>query len=142
MIEEIGIVASTEGPTAVVNVPKKSACDGCTAGTCTTGERSMEIVAFNKAGAQPGQRVKVVIQSYAYLKGTVIIYGIPALSLVLGAVVGKEVMPSFLPRMDPDLLSAIFGFGFLALAFIGVRKWANRKTVNTESRPVIDEILD
>jgi sigma-E factor negative regulatory protein RseC len=142
MIEEIGVVSSINGATAVVNVPKKSTCEGCTAGTCTTGEQSMEIVAVNKAGAQPGQRVKVVIQSYAYLKGTTIIYGIPALALVLGAVLGKEIMPVFLPWMDPDLLSAIFGFGLLALSFIGVKKWANRKTGKTESRPIIEEILD
>jgi sigma-E factor negative regulatory protein RseC len=142
MIEEIGIVSSIEGQTAVVNVPRKSTCEGCTAGTCTTGEQSMEIVAVNKAGAQPGQRVKIVIQSYAYLKGTMMIYGIPALALILGAVLGKEVIPLFLPLMDPDLLSAIFGFGLLALSFFGVKKWANRKTDKTESRPVIEEILD
>jgi len=142
MIEEIGIVSSTDGPTAVVNVPKKSTCDGCTAGTCTAGERSMEIVAENKAGAKPGQKVKVVVQSYVYLKGTAIIYGLPALALVMGAVLGKEVMSVFLPWIDADLVSAIFGFGFLALSFLGVKQWANRKSGKKESRPVIEEILD
>ena len=141
MIEEIGIVTSTEGTTAHVNVPKKSTCEGCTAGTCITGEQSMEIVAFNKAGAQSGQKVKVLIQSSAYLKGTMVIYGVPALALVLGAVFGKEFMPELFTGTDPDILSAIFGFGFLALSFVGVKIWSNLKADKTESGPVIEEIL-
>ena len=106
MIEEIGIVTSTEGRTAHVNVPKKSTCEGCTAGTCTTGEQSMEIIAFNKAGAETGQKVKVLIHSSAYMKGAIIVYGIPALALVAGAVFGKEFMPALFIGTDPDILSA------------------------------------
>ena len=141
MIEEIGIVTSTDGTTAHVNVPKKSTCEGCTAGTCIAGEQSMEIVAFNKAGAKSGQKVKVLIQSSVYLKGTIVIYGVPALALVLGAVFGKEFMPELFPGTDPDILSAIFGFGFLALSFVGVKIWSNLKADKTESGPVIEEIL-
>ena len=141
MIEEIGIVTSTEGRTARVNVPKKSTCEGCTAGTCTTGEQSMEIIAFNKAGAETGQKVKVLIHSSAYMKGTIIIYGIPALALVAGAVFGKEVMPELFIGTDPDILSAIFGFGFMGLSFVGVKIWSNLNVDKTESGPVIEEIL-
>lgn len=141
MIEEIGIVTSTDGTTAHVNVPKKTACEGCTAGTCTAGEQSMEIVAFNKAGAEAGQKVKVLIHSSTYMKGAMIIYGIPALALVLGAVFGKEFMPELLTGRDPDILSAIFGFSFLGLSFVGVKIWSNLKGDNTETRPVIEEIL-
>ena len=141
MIEEIGIVTSTDGTTAHVNVPKKTTCEGCTAGTCIAGEQSMEIVAFNKAGAKSGQKVKVLIQSSAYLKGTMVIYGVPALALVLGAVFGKEFMPELFTETDPDILSAIFGFGFMGLSFIGVKMWANVKAYKTESGPVVEEIL-
>ena len=141
MIEEIGIVTSTEGRTAHVNVPKKSTCEGCTAGTCTTGEQSMEIIAFNKARAETGQKVKVLIHSSAYMKGAIIIYGIPALALVAGAVFGKEFMPALFIGTDPDILSAIFGFGFMGLSFVGVKIWSNLKADKTESGPVIEEIL-
>ncbi len=142
MIEEIGIVTSTEGKTAHVNVPKKSTCEGCTAGTCITGDQSMEIIAFNKAGAKTGQKVRVLVQSSAYLKGTMIIYGIPALALISGAVFGKELMPQVFIGTDPDLLSAIFGFGFLGLSFVGVKIWSNHKADTIESGPVIEDILD
>lgn len=101
----------------------------------------MEIAAVNKAGAEVGQKVRVLIHSYAYMKGAMIIYGIPAIALVLGAVFGKEVMAEFFIGTDADILSAIFGFGFLLLSFVGVKIWANRKTAKTESSPVVEEIL-
>jgi sigma-E factor negative regulatory protein RseC len=142
MVEEVGVVISVDCPTARVNVPKKSACEGCTAGVCLTGEQSMEIVALNKAGAKAGQKVRVNIRANVYMTSAMIIYGIPALALVLGAVFGKEVMPGFFTGKDPDVLSAIFGFGFLGLSFVVVKLWANRKTGKTESGPVIEEILN
>lgn len=142
MIEEIGIVTSTEGTKAHVNVPKKSTCEGCTAGTCIAGEQSMEIIAFNRAGAKTGQKVKVLVHSSAYMKGTLIIYGIPALALVAGAVFGKEFMSGSFIGTDPDVLSAIFGFGFLGLSIIGVKIWSSLKADKTGSGPVIDEVLD
>lgn len=141
MIEEIGIVTSTEGRTAHVNVPKKSTCEGCKAGSCTAGEQSMEIIAFNKAGAETGQKVKVLIHSSAYVKGAIVIYGIPALALVAGAVFGKEFMPGLFIGTDPDILSAIFGFGFMGLSFVGVKIWSNLNADKTESDPVVEEIL-
>lgn len=141
MIEETGIVTSIDGITAHVNIPKKSTCQGCTAGTCIAGEQSMELIAFNKAGAEVGQKVRVLIHSYTYMKGTMIMYGLPALALVLGAVFGKEVMPQFLVGADSDILSAFFGFSFLGLSFIAVKIWSNLRTDKTESSPVVEEII-
>ncbi len=142
MIEEIGTVIGIEGRYARVSVPKKSTCEGCTAGTCSAGEQSMEIEALNKAGAAIGQRVKVMVHSYAYMKGSMIIYGIPALFLVAGAVFGKEIMPFFFPAMDADILSALFGFFFLLVSFILIKFWSLKKTEETTSTPVVEEILD
>ena len=142
MVEEIGVVTSVDGIKARVNVPKKSACEGCTAGVCMTGEQSMEIVALNKARAEVGQKVRVNVSSYVYMKSSMIIYGVPALALVLGAVFGKEVMSGSFVGTDPDVLSAIFGFAFLGLSFVVVKIWSNRKTSEAGSTPVIEEILD
>jgi sigma-E factor negative regulatory protein RseC len=101
----------------------------------------MEIEALNKAGAVEGQRVKVVVHAFAYTRGSAIIYGIPALLLVLGAVLGKEIMPRFLPSFDTDTLSAVFGFSFLLISFILVKFWADRQSKKSGSQPVIEEIL-
>lgn len=141
MIEEIGTVTSIHGLHAKVSIPKKSACEGCTSGACAMGDQSMEIEALNKAGAVEGQKVKVLVHTYAYMKGSMVIYGIPALFLVIGAVFGKEMMPPFFPSVDTDILSAIFGFSFLFVSFILIKFWAGSQGKKTESTPVIEEIL-
>lgn len=141
MTEEIGIVKGLDGKLAIVKVPKKSACEGCTMGTCKPDEQSMEIEAFNQVGAQIGQKVRVLIKPYAYMKGSMLIYGIPALALVFGAVVGKEIFSSYFPGTDPDILSAVFGFSALAASFLIVKIWISFAGRKIESKPVVEEIL-
>ncbi|MBI5847366.1 MAG: SoxR reducing system RseC family protein [Nitrospirae bacterium] len=141
MIEEIGTVLSVEGLHARVSVPKKSSCQGCSSGTCVAGDQSMEIEAINKAGAVVGQQVKVLVHTSAYMKGSMVIYGFPALMLVIGAVIGKEVMPRFFSSADADSLSAIFGFSFLVASFIFIKIWSAAQPGKTATSPVIEEIL-
>lgn len=142
MVEEIGVVKSVQGVTAMVLVPKKSACEGCTMGACKPEDQGMEIEAFNEAGAKVGQRVRVVVRAYTYMKGTMVVYGLPAVMLVAGAVFGKELMSRMLPGRDPDILSAIFGFAAFLLSFFIIKIWTDRASRKTESRPVIEEILN
>jgi sigma-E factor negative regulatory protein RseC len=141
-MEEIGIVKSTTEAFAKVSVPRKSVCEGCTAGTCKPDEQSMEIDALNKAGARPGQKVRVVIKSYTYLKGSILVYGIPAIALIAGAVIGKEIFSHEFKNMDPDILSAIFGFGLFLIAFLGIKIWSLTAEKKTETKPVVEEILE
>lgn len=142
MIEETGTIKSISGIMAVVSVPRKSACEGCSAGTCSPGDSSMEIEALNKARGHVGQRVRVSIRPSLYLKGSLMVYGIPAFALVAGAVIGKELLSRLFKGLDPDMLSAFSGFAALGLSFVGVKWWSSRASGTLESKPVITEILD
>jgi sigma-E factor negative regulatory protein RseC len=141
VIEEIGVVKSVEGVIALVDVPRKSACDGCTAGTCRPEEKFMEIEAFNQIGAMVGQKVRIAVKPYTYIKGSIIVYGLPAVGLVIGAVFGKELMSKIFAATDSDILSAIFGFGTFAVSFFLVKIWTNAVGKKVESKPIIEEIL-
>ena len=141
-MEEIGIVKSIEGPLSTVVVEKKSMCEHCTAGTCHITEGGAELEALNEAGAMVGQKVRVELRSSSYLKGSMMVYGLPALALVAGAIVGKEMVGSRLWGLDPDLVSAIFAFGAFALSFVLVKLWSMGAEKKTVYRPVIKEILD
>lgn len=141
-MEEVGIVTKVEGRFARVLVAKKgSVCDSCAMGTCSVSAHGSEMNALNLANAKEGQRVKVTLKAYTYLKGSVIVYGIPALCLILGAVVGKELSQKYFPSSDADIISAIFGFSGLALSFLMVRLWGSRAEKKLEYKPVIEEIL-
>jgi sigma-E factor negative regulatory protein RseC len=85
MIEEIGVVTKTEGVTAKVAVQKKGTCEGCAVkGVCETQGEGTEIEAFNPVNAKVGQTVKVSIKPQVYLRGTILVYGIPLVILLQG----------------------------------------------------------
>jgi sigma-E factor negative regulatory protein RseC len=141
-MEEVGIIASTDGLAAKVIVPKKTACEGCTAGTCKPQDKSMEIDALNPVKAAVGQKVRVVMKPYVYLKGSIIVYGIPAAALIIGAVAGREIFSAYVSYADPDTVSAITGLGLCVLSFIGIKLWSRTVENRTEYKPVIEEILE
>ncbi len=135
------MVKSVEGMIAKVVVERKSICDKCTEGKCLLTDGGAIIEAFNQVKAKEGQRVRVVFRPYSYLKGSVLIYGIPALMLIVGAIIGREVLSRFI-EMDADLLSAIGGFSLLIITFIIVRIITARVEKNIEYKPVIEEIIE
>ncbi len=141
-VEEVGLIKSIDGMLAIVCVPQKSACEGCTMGICRPENQFMEIEALNPVNAHVGQKVRIVMKPYTYLRGSVVVYGIPALALIIGAVIGKEVFSHFLQELDPDIVSAVFGFGAFIISFAVVKIWSSRISKKTETKPVIEEILD
>jgi sigma-E factor negative regulatory protein RseC len=117
-VEEVGFVKSIEGAFATVEVLKKSACEGCSLKICKPEQQFMELQALNSVHARVGQKVKVVLKSYTYLKSSMVVYGIPALALVGGAVIGKELFGQFFTGFDPDMVSAVSGFCAWMLSFL------------------------
>ena len=142
MIEEIGIVVKTEGDLARVTVQKRGACEGCTAkGACESTSEGMEIEALNPVHAKEGQTVKVLLQAETYLKGSMIIYGLPLVLFITGAIVGKNIGESYFLNTSSDIIAAIFGFGSLIGSLIAVKIWSGKLESRAEYKPYIDEIV-
>lgn len=139
-MEEIGIVRRIDGPRAFVVVERKSACDSCRAG-CKVTDGGAEIEAINEAKAAVGQTVRVAMKPYLYLKGSLLVYGLPALSLILGAIAGKEYLSGSFPGVEPDIISAVTGFGAFLLSFVIVKLWSGKAEKKAAYQPVIVDIL-
>jgi positive regulator of sigma E activity len=141
-VEATGVVRELQGAKAVVLVKRESACDSCASGSsCKGTKHGTEIEAFNPVGAAPGDMVKISFKAFTYLKGSILIYGVPAAALVIGAVAGKELMAGYWPSLDPDLASAITGFGFMGISLVFVRLLIKRFEKKKELVPVIEEII-
>lgn len=141
-MEELGIVKNIKGNMATVVVPKKSSCEDCAIGICKSVEQSMEIDALNQANAQIGQKVRVLIKPYSYIKGSLFIYGIPAVSFIIGIIIGQEIIGSRLHIFGTDTASAVFGFGALVLSFILIKLWSSRLNKKNNLMPVIEQIIE
>lgn len=141
-MEEIGVVKSINGATARVMVERKSACDHCEKDTCDITESGIETEAINSAGAAVGQRVRVVMKPYTYLKGALILYVLPVFALFSGAIFGKLYLPKVFNALNTDLLSALGGFFFFIISLLLVKALSMRMNKNTEYKSVIEEILE
>jgi sigma-E factor negative regulatory protein RseC len=141
-MEEIGIVSKVEGVHATVTVTKKSVCEHCTAGTCHLTEDGAVIEAVNDARAEVGQRVRVVLREHVYVKGSLMLWGLPALAIIVGAVAGKAYLSGFFPSVDPDGVSAVTAAVLFAVSLLVIKLWSKRAEKQTEYQPIVQEILE
>lgn len=138
--EKSGQVLSTHQNLARVKIKRTSSCATCScAGMCSPfGKDWMIIEAINLPGAREGQNVIVTYEMENELKASFILYIVPLISLILGAIMGAWLDP----LQNQDLSSVIGGFGLLALTYLTIRSYSQKKYRQEHKfNPVIREIL-
>lgn len=116
MATEEGIVTRVDGEVAEVRTVKSEACAACSAkGFCHDGGREMTVSVLNPVKARPGDRVRLEIATGAFVKVMFLLYIIPILALLAGALVGLA-----LSGDKAAALGALVGFA-LAVAFVRVK---------------------
>jgi sigma-E factor negative regulatory protein RseC len=141
-MEEVGIVTKIEGITAYITVERKSACEHCTAGTCKMSTNGANLEAINEAGAVVGQTVRVAIKDFTYMSGSLFFYGVPAMALMAGAILGLYVFSGMIPKADPEAVAAITSFVCLGLSLIIVKLWSRSAERKSVYQPVVVEVLE
>lgn len=142
-MEEIGVVKSIDGMTARVIVQRKnSCCESCEKPACDIPDTGIETEAINAAGAKVGQKVKIVMSAYSYLKGAMAIYVLPVFALIAGAIAGKVYLTPYFRTVDSDLVAAIGGFAALFASLIVIKIITARMSRKTEYKSVIKSIVE
>lgn len=140
MIEEFGtIIELKEGRIAVVQCVKNSSCQHCpSSGACNMGSdgESMAVEAYNKAGGQVNDRVKVVTSTKNFLQSSFLLYIVPIIGLLIGAGIGQSIGEGNPGMIDPSLLSALLGSLSLVLTFLAIRIFT-RKLKREKFMPTI-----
>jgi sigma-E factor negative regulatory protein RseC len=140
MIEDIGTVRKIDGDKAYVEVERTSACAQCGLQEIEDLAAGGKVVfeAFNMIKADMGDRVKVRVQSVAYMKASLFIYGIPVLFLISGAILGAYLAGR--SNKSVDTMSAFFGFLGLIVGIILLALF-RKKGKKVEYMPVIVEVI-
>ena len=124
MIEEHGtIVELKEDNIAVVECGRSSACDHCpSVDACKMGDEQevMLVEALNVAGGELNDRVKVVTTTHNFLMSSFMLYIIPVIALLVGAIVGQQIGESS-TSYDPSVIAALFGSLCLIVSFLLIR---------------------
>ncbi|EGV20311.1 SoxR reducing system RseC family protein [Thiocapsa marina] len=148
MIEEAGVVVSTEGRYALVRVERRTVCGGCAAqGACGTslierffGRSSTQVRALNQAQASVGERVMLGISERGLLSASFAVYFVPLVGLLGGAFAGEALLAGTAESAWTDaaaLLGAAFGF---ALALFWLRGYSARSRNRSEQHAVVCRI--
>jgi len=126
MIEESARVIDIEGTQLVLEAEIKTSCQSCSAQKgCGTsllsrhvGRKLSRFRIENTLNAKIGDEVIVGLSEQAMLRGSILVYLFPLLSMLLAAGVADAVLDQIPGR---DLLVALAGFAGLGLAVLALR---------------------
>lgn len=138
MIEENARVVRREGEYAWVETQRKSACGQCSArkgcGTSVLdkvlGRRRSVVRVLNPVDAGPGDEVVIGLGEGAFVRGSLVVYAPPLVTLLLGAIAGEWLGGS-------DALSVLGGLLGLAAGFAWVARFTRRIGNDRRYQPVI-----
>ncbi|MFO7706892.1 MAG: SoxR reducing system RseC family protein [Desulfobacterales bacterium] len=137
---EFGEIVSAEGRTAQVRMKRSSQCASCScSGLCNPfGKDWMMVAADNTLGATAGQKVRIIYRVEGEVKASLILYIVPVLALLFGALLGTAIDPF----NNTDLSAVVAGLSFVAVSFLLIRKYAAWKYGRKRSyHPSISEVL-
>ena len=145
MIEEYGSVIELRSKNvAVVLCQKSSFCENCAAeGICHVGDdnSSKTVEVHNHLAADIGDRVKIATTTRTFLQSSFLLYIVPLIFLVTGAVSGQLLGEYLDNGLDPNLLSALLGTSFMAGSFMIIR-FGSRALQKEAYMPRVVEIID
>jgi sigma-E factor negative regulatory protein RseC len=145
MAEQIGIVIAIEpGGWARVLTDRKGACGGCHTShgggcrSCLAGSK-FESRVTNSLGAKPGDIVKVSMRSRDFFKGAAMLYLLPVVALLVGALTGTWLAGLLgLPPTPGGILGAVIGLG---LAAIFLMRMDRTRIASSSLIPSVVEVL-
>lgn len=136
------MVEKIESGFAWVRARKKSACGSCTNKShCSriNGENQMLVKVANALNAKKGDSVEFQLNSSFLLKCTFIIYVVPTLGLLTGALAADPL--AHMIGMHPTMAMVVFTLaGFLG-AMVLSRLLIQRKTDDERFLPIIERIV-
>ena len=127
---------------AMVVTEKGDACNNCeSAQFChSLADCSrMETRVINRANARVGDRVTISLSSSSVFKSAMILYILPTLSLILGAIVGSG-LHNYL-GIDETGAAILFGFTGLILGFTIAGLISKRQTAGSKLTPIITRTI-
>jgi sigma-E factor negative regulatory protein RseC len=144
MMQEEGTVIELKGcHVAMVLCRKSTFCASCAAmGLCQLGDdgRSMLVESHNVLGAAIGDKVRLGCRPEQFLLASLLLYIVPLLALIGGAVLGEWLGTRYALQIDRNLLAAILGITFMVGSFFTIRI-GSRVIPRGTFMPEITEIL-
>lgn len=141
MIRESGIIERVSGRRAVVRIQKGGSCAACDNRTSChiDSDRPLFIEVDNEMGARAGDRVELSMPTASLLKLSFLVYMVPVLALVIGAILGAECAEPL--AISSTLASLMAGGTTLAVSFVFLKRLDRSVRRKPEYQPRLTKIL-
>jgi sigma-E factor negative regulatory protein RseC len=145
MIEQTAHVVALEGEFAWVQTARKNSCQHCHTHGCRNavlgrllGERTHRMRVLNHAAAEVGEKVLIGLREEALVRGSLAVYLVPLLGLLILAPVGEAIAAYW--EMGEGL-SVLSGLGGLAMGSLWVRAYSIKTQRDMRYQPIILHVL-
>ena len=138
MITENGIVTNANASVAWVKTTRSGACASCSSreGCGTAGDqKEMTVTVKNTINVEKGDHVVIGLETGPLLLLTFFLYVFPIILMIIGALIGNSLAPSF--QVNPSFASMISGFFFFGIAFYIIRKKNTSLSKKEEYKPFL-----
>lgn len=102
---------------------------------------TMQVEAVNRVGAGLNDQVKIVTSTKHFLQSSFLLYIVPIIGLLIGALLGQSLAEQMNLGIDPSLASAITAMLFLAVTFLAIKIGTSRLQSDA-FMPKIVEIIE
>ena len=128
---------------AVVKVRRAEACQACSAKSACTAlggkTQDMVLVVDNTLGAKPGDSVVLTLSEANFIKASAVLYLVPALGLIGGALGGSSYAADLGLASDPaSILGSLAG---LVLGLVVTKLLSGRMSKNPKYIPRLTSII-
>lgn len=136
MIKEIARIAEIDESGVWIEPQRQSTCGGCSANkVCSVnalhqvlGNKRSRMRLLTDQPLSKGQLVLVGLEEDALAKGTLAVYGMPLLGLIVGAGIGEALALA-------DGIVALAGITGLLLGLMGVRRFSRKAAASSDYQP-------
>ncbi len=145
MIEETAVVTRAAEGVAWVQTRRKTACGGCSLNKgCGVsvlekmlGDRNTTLQVIDPLSVRPGDEVVIGIRESALVRGSVAIYIVPLLAMMLFAILGSAVVAPLYDGLSAEGSSILGGGVGLVVGFGWVSVFSRRIKRDLRYQPVI-----
>ena len=147
MIEEKATVIAVEDDRVLLQTQRRSACQSCSVkqgcGTSVlatvVGQRYSQVSVANTLGANVGDEIMMGINDNALVKGSLLIYALPLIFLLVGALLGEFFAHAY--NLNAELASIIAGAAGFVLSMFVIRFSVTRTKIQNEMQPHMLRII-
>ena len=144
MLEETAHVVGVEGREIWVETQRRSSCSSCSAQAgCGTsvlakvlGQRRSRVRVLSDIPLKVGEQVVIGIREQALVRGSLVIYAVPIVLLLLGALTGRMGADRLLWD-NAEAASVILGISGLVAGFLWVKRFTGRIRNDRNYQPVV-----